>query len=238
MNQWSGAFSRPATSVQNSPWKIPSLEDSGLSSTPSYCSVCWRTKCNLRTHASYLQDMKHSPRQPNTSLLLKSSFISSYSFNPLTVAIDYVCGQLQIDLDPSELSGHSSLPSAMNKLISYDIASNTPFKDPESGTLPEVASDWLLAAAVDELACMSTLNLWLLIESTNSRRASLDRYASKVTTSFLEQLRKKIESKEAITSGTIFAASNHLAVCLIFLEQSKIQREIMMNGLEALVNAR
>lgn len=204
----------------------------------TYCTLCGKP-CRLRTHARYLEAFRTGQGFRNQDLmtLLSSTFASSYSFNPLSVAVQYICGELQIDMDAQELSNTSSLPAAMNKLISYDIGRNTPFTDPAPNKLPEVAGEWLVAASVDELACVSTLHLWLLIEWTNTKRPVLGSYASKLNTLFLELLRKRVEDG-TVTTGTIFAASNHLATCLIFFEQSNSEREVMMNGLEALVNAK
>lgn len=204
----------------------------------TYCIICGRPDCRLRTHARYTERSRQAQGFRNNDLmsLLSSSFASSYSFNPLSVAIRYVCGELQIDNDAQELSTTASLPAAMNKLIAYDIARNTPFTDPSPNALPEVAGEWLVAASVDELACVSTLHLWLLIEWTNSKKPSLEKYAARLNALFLEMLRKRLE-EGTVTTGTIFAASNHLATCLVFFEQSNTQREVMMNGLEALVNA-
>lgn len=204
-----------------------------------YCLVCGRADCRLRTHARYQEPRRlggQGFRNQDLMLLISSSFASSYNFNPLSVAIQYVCGELQIDKDSQDLSSVPSLPEAMHKLISYDIGRNTPFTDPIPNRLPEVAGEWLIAASVDELACVSTLHLWLLIEWTNTKKPSLEKYASRLNALFLELLRKRVE-EGTVTTGTIFAASNHLATCLIFFEQSTSQREVMMNGLEALVNA-
>lgn len=170
--------------------------------------------------------------------MLSTSFTSSYVFNPLTVAIDYICGQLQLDFDPRELGAHRSLAFSPNKLISYDIGRNTPFTDPADYVTGEVAAEWLVASTVDELACTSTLNLWLIIEWTNTKKAALKHFSSKLATLFLELLRKRVESKDSVATGTIFTASNHLATCIIFFKQTIAQCEVMMNSLEALVHTR
>lgn len=169
---------------------------------------------------------------------MSTSFAYSYSFNPLSVAVDYVCGQLQGEIDPRDIGGQGSLPSALNKLISYDIGRNVPFTDPAGNALAEVAADWLAATSVDELACTSTLNLWLKIQATNTKKQSLERHSANITALFLDMLRKRMESSEPVSNGTVFAASNHLAICLIFFDQSSAQRVAMMDSLEALVNAR
>lgn len=169
---------------------------------------------------------------------MSTPFASSYSFNPLLVGIDYVCDQAQFGLDKNDLDDHADLSSALVKFISHDIGRNTPFADPAGNVIGEVAAEWLVATCVDELACTSTLNFWLLVEWTNTKNSSLERFSSRLTTAFLELLRKRVEIKESISTGTIFAASNHLTTCLIFFEQTDTQREVMMNGLEALVNAR
>jgi len=169
---------------------------------------------------------------------MNTPFALSYAFNPLSVAINCLSDQLQLDLDTVSIGNHSSLPAALMKLISYDISRNTPFMDPSGSSMGDVAAEWLMATTVDELACTSTLNLWLTIEWTNTKNPTLGKYSSKLTTSFLQMLRTTVENKQKVTDGTIFAASNHLATYCIFYEMSIDQRNIMMNGLEALVNAR
>lgn len=203
------------------------------------CAVCGKFDCRLKTHRDFIERVRSQGfRKHDLSRLMSSSFASSYSFNPLAVAVDYVCSQLHLDIEPSDLGDHSSLPAALTKFIRHDIGLNTPFTDPAGNRFGEVASEWLVATSVDEIACISTLNLWLMIEWTNTKKPALERYCSKLTSVFLEQLRKKVEGKEGATVGMIFAASNHLTTCLIFYEQNHAQWEVMLNGLEALINTR
>lgn len=203
------------------------------------CLVCHRAGCRLKSHQAYVaRNRIQGFRKHDISRLCSTSFASSYSFNPLRVAIDRICDQLDIDSDIRDLGSYGDLASSMQKLISYDIGRNTPFTDPSGCTLGEVAAEWLVASAVDEIACASVLNLWLMIEFTNTKRLDLERSSSKVTTMFLRLLQKSIEDDRTVNVGTIFAASNHLATCLIFFEQTREQQEVLMDGLEALVRAR
>lgn len=203
------------------------------------CALCRRFDCHLVSHKSYLsRGHRQGFRQHDISRLIRTSFASSYSFNPLSVAIDHVCDKLDVGFDLRDLGTGGSLAASLNKFISYDISGNVPFTDPTGPQLGEVAAEWLVASAVDEIACVSTLNLWLHIEWTNTQSPRLERFSSQLTTLFLELLRKKIQGQDAVTDGTIFAASNHLSTYLMYFKQTNTQREVIMNGLEALVNAR
>lgn len=202
------------------------------------CVLCGNPRCGLRTHRAYITQLRQQGfRAHDISRLLSSPFTSSYAYNPLSVAIDHVQKKLHLDIDAYGLGDNRSLPAALNKLISYDVECNTPFTDPAGNAIGEVAAEWLAASSTDEIACASTLNLWLRLECANTNNPGLEQCSSKLTSFFLEELRERVEGGKDITAGTIFAASNHFNTCLIFHDLQESELEIMMNGLEAMVNS-
>lgn len=202
------------------------------------CPLCRRPDCKLKSHKAYLADGRAQGfRKHDVSALLSTTFAISYIFNPLSVACNRMRDQLQLDPELNHISTYRHLTRSLQKLIAYDIGINTPFTDPAGHILSEVAAEWLIASVTDDTACASVLNLWLIIEFTNTKRQDLGRFSSKVTTLFLSLLRMSIENERSISAGTVFAASTHLTTCLVFFDQTTEQREVMMDGLEALVEA-
>lgn len=245
-----GTESNPSSRSSPSPYTVysnwPSFTSSAAYTTealPGYtvgipCILCGNPQCILRTHRTYLTQLRgRGFRGHEISRILSTPFASSYAYNPLSVAINHVHDKIHLDIDTYGLGGDCNLPAALNKLISYDVERNTPFTDPASNGMGEIAVEWLAASSMDEIACASTLNLWLNIEFASNKKPGFEQCTSKLTTFFLEELRERVESGKAITAGTIFAASNHLATCLVFHDLAASEMEIMMNGLEAMVNS-
>lgn len=206
--------------------------------THSICRLCGR-QCNLPTHKAYLERTRHQGHhKQDVSKLLSTNFSASYTFNPLTVAIQYVCSKLDLGFDPNDLAPNSTLPATLHRFIACDINANVPFVDPAGNRLGEVASDYLVATVIDELACVTNLYLWLMIEWTNTKRRGLERFHARLGSSLHTSLRESLDNHVTASLGTIFAIANHFATCLIFFDQSDAQREIMISALAALVEAR